>query len=143
MKKLLALFAVALCVSSSAFAINGSWSKTTLHYTIYLSGGYATMPFSPPSSVPISGTSITSVTYNWSPYPNGNTTETVQLCYSKPYSSTLERCQDVSSLQSGSRNEFNGLSARGSFWIRHTLTGGTYPATASGMSDTVTVNYTY
>lgn len=143
MKKYLVSLAVLLCVSFSAYATDGTWSKTTLHYNIYSSGGFATMPFSPPPSVPISGTTITLVTYNWSHYQNGNTNELVELCYSAPYSSIIGRCTPITASQTGTSPNFNGLSARGSFWVRHTITGGTYTAVPANMSDIVTVNYTY
>lgn len=132
---------VLLGISFNSHAADTSWSKTTAHYIIYANHGWATMPFSPPSGVPISGTSVTSVAYQWTPYNNGNTSDLVQLCYSQPYSSVIGSCQNISNAQTGTRHEFDGYSARGTFWIRHTLTDGTYPAYANGASDMVTVNY--
>lgn len=141
MKKWLFLLAVFGLVGNS-YAVDTLWSKTTTHYTIYIDGGYATMPFSPPTSVPISGTSVTLVSYQWAPYTNGRTIEFVELCYSQPYSSIIGYCQNISASQTGTTLNYNGFSARGKFWIRHTLTGGTYPAFSS-TTDTVTVNYHY
>ncbi len=106
-------------------------------------GGWATMPFSPPSPVPISGTTVTSVSYQWSTYPNGNSSELVEICYSNPYSSTIQYCHNISASQTGTVHFYDGFSARGTFWIRHTLTGDTYPATANSRTDSVTVNYHY
>lgn len=137
------LLPLLLIVASVSYAVDTSWSKTTSHYTIYMSGGWATMPFSPPSSVPISGTTVTSVSYQWSTYPNGNSSELVEICYSNPYSSTIQYCHNISASQTGTVHFYDGFSARGTFWIRHTLTGGTYPATANSRTDSVTVNYHY
>ncbi len=137
------LLPLLLIVASVSYAVDTSWSKTTTHYTIYMSGGWATMPFSPPSSVPISGTTVTSVSYQWSTYPNGNSSELVEICYSNPYSSTIQYCHNISASQTGTVHFYDGFSARGTFWIRHTLTGGTYPATANSRTDSVTVNYHY
>lgn len=142
MKKYLVVLLSMLGLISSAYALTGSWSKTTTHYTIYLSGGYATMPFGPPTSVPISGTSIMSVAYTWTPYANGNTSEIVELCYSEPYSSIIGNCTNISAARSGTSSGYNGKSARGKFWIRHTINGGTYPA-ISTTTDSVTVTYNY
>lgn len=137
------LLPLLLVVASVSYAVDTSWSKTTTHYTIYMSGGWATMPFSPPSSVPISGTTVTSVSYQWSTYPNGNSSELVEICYSNPNSSTIQYCHNISASQTGTVHFYDGFSARGTFWIRHTLTGGTYPATANSRTDSVTVNYHY
>lgn len=129
--------------ASASHAIDSAWTKTTTHYTVYMSTGWATMPFSPPSSVPISGTSVTSVDYRWARYNNGNTLEVVELCYSQPYSSVIGYCQNISLNQTGTTHAFDGFSARGQFWIRHTLTGGTYPAYPNGITDTVLVNFRF
>lgn len=137
------LLPLLLVVASVSYAVDTSWSKITTHYTIYMSGGWATMPFSPPSSVPISGTTVTSVSYQWSTYPNGNSSELVEICYSNPNSSTIQYCHNISASKTGTVHFYDGFSARGTFWIRHTLTGGTYPATANSRTDSVTVNYHY
>ena len=101
------------------------------------------MIFSRPTSVPISGTSVTSVSYSWQRYPNSNTSEVVEICYSNPYSSTIQYCNNISSSLSGTVHFYDEFSARGSFYIRHTIFGGTYPATPLSNYDTVTVNYNY
>lgn len=143
MKKHLLSIAACVLLASSAYAIDAAWTKTLLHYTVYGSGTSATTTFTPPTTVPSSTTSITSVTYAWNPYPNGNTSELVLLCYTQPYGTNVYRCVDVTANRTRTLNDFNTLSARGSFSLKHTLTGGTYPATASGVSDTVTVNYSF
>jgi hypothetical protein len=38
---------------------------------------------------------------------------------------------------------FNGESAKGTVSVRHSLTGGTYPATGGTTQDSVTLNYQY
>ncbi|MDR1888494.1 MAG: hypothetical protein LBQ81_03805 [Zoogloeaceae bacterium] len=48
----------------------------------------------------------------------------------------------MSNAQTGSFTApFVGLSGRGTFYIRHKLTGGTYPANGNGIQDTVTVTF--
>lgn len=143
MKTLSALvLAAAIGLPLAAHAATGSYSASKLHYNIYSSGGFATMPFSVPSSVPRTGATVTSVNYTWSSYNNGNTSELVELCYSAQYSSTIGNCVNISSAQSGTTTAHAGLNAKGQFWIRHTITGGSYPA-VSNSSDYVTVNYSY
>lgn len=140
MKKIVSGFL--LLLSASVYAATYIWQDTTTHYAIYFDGGYATMPFLGPSSVPSYGTSITNVEYAWSPYDNGNTNEFVQICYSEPYSSAIEYCNDISGSQTGNIQAYDGFNAKGTFWIRHTLTGGAYPVYSTA-TDTVTVTYDY
>ncbi len=143
MKTLSALvLAAAIGLPLAAHAATDSYSASRMHYNIYGSGGFATMPFTVPSSVPRNGATVTSVNYTWSSYNNGNTSEIVELCYSAQYSSIIGSCVDISASQSGTRTEHAGLNARGQFWIRHTISGGSYPAVSTS-SDHVTVNYSY
>ena len=124
-----------------AHASASSWTKSQTHYTVYFSGGFASMYFGAPASTPESGTAITGVNYAWNTYNNGNTSEVVTLCYQKPYTSVDYLCADVPS-QTTTVDLFNGQSANGSFKITHALVGGTYPVFGGGVQDTVTVNYT-
>ena len=141
MKKKLALLFLMLSAISSAHAAITTWTKATTHYTIYSSGGYAAMPFAPPSSVPSSGV-VSTVQYSWFPYANGNTLESVELCYSAPYSSVIGNCQNISGTRTGTSFNFAGKSAKGEFWIRHTIFGGTYP-TVSTTTDSITETYVF
>jgi hypothetical protein len=75
--------------------------------------------------------------------PERTTVETVLLCYRRPNAANDLGCADVTAGRSGNVSMFNSESAKGTITLRHTLTGGTYAATPSGVSDTVTVNYVY
>ncbi len=143
MKKLSALIlAAAIGLPFFANAATDSYTASRMHYTIYGSGSYATMPFVVPSSVPRNGAAVTPVNYTWSSYNNGSTSEIVELCYSPQYSSTIGNCVDISAAQSGTSTAHAGYNARGQFWIRHTIFGGNHPAISTS-SDHVTVNYSY
>ncbi len=139
MKKIILMCAM-LGFAAQSHAVVGSWSKQTAHYPIYFSGGYAEMPFGAPTSMPTLTSFVTSVAWQWTGYGNGNTSRVVQICYSKKYSYTLERCRDISAFPQGSTHAFDGLDASGKFWIRHTINGGSYPAISSA-TDSVTVNH--
>jgi hypothetical protein len=95
------------------------------------------------SPLGLSTPSISGIAYTWNPYPNGNTSEIVQLCYKRPNAANDLGCAYVTDARSGNVSTFNNESAKGTVTLRHTLTGGTYAATPSGVSDTVTVNYVY
>ncbi len=139
MKKWIVMCAI-LGAAAQSNAEVGSWTKQTMHYPIYFSGDSATMPFyaSPPM---LTGKSfVTSVSWNWTGYENGNTSRLVQICYSTKYSMALVGCQNISRSPQGSINAFNGLDASSRFWIRHQLFEGSYPA-MSYTSDTITVMY--
>ncbi|WP_146215175.1 hypothetical protein [Rivihabitans pingtungensis] len=137
MKKWIAICAM-LGAATQTHAVVGSWTKQTAHYPIYSSGGYAEMPFNAPTSMPTLTSFITSVTYQWTGYGNGNTVRKVEICYSKKYSTTISNCWEISNRQQDTIHNFDGLDASGKFWIRHRISGGTYPAISSAL-DTVTV----
>ena len=139
--RMLALIAT-IGLSSAANAIDDNYSATRSHYTIYYSGSQATMPFTVPSKVPNIGATVTSVDYEWTPYNNGNTSEIVELCYSPKYSSTIGYCSNISASQVDNSFAHTGFDAKGQFWIRHTIEGGSYPV-YSYASDKITVNYSY
>ena len=132
--------------AAPAHAATGSWVENQTHYNIYFDGGWATMYFSkPPTSLPLNGL-ITSTTIVVRPYSNGNTSETIRICYQQVYSSTDYLCWDAGTITGSTTYTptlFNGLNARGKITIRHTLVGGTYPATGVGVQDGVTVTYQY
>ena len=91
------------------------------------------MPFNAPTSMPTLTSFITSVTYQWTGYGNGNTSRTVQICYSKKYSTVISNCWDISNRQQNTIHNFDGFDASGKFWIRHQIWGGTYPAVSSAL----------
>lgn len=141
MKKFIIVMAAMLGMVATAHA-QSNWTRAATHYTIYTAGTYATMYFSQ-SGLP-SSNSITSVTVTVNPYPNGNTGETIQICYAHPYSSTYGYCQ--SQFITGPQTfvystQFDGLNARGTFYVRHTLVDGTFPAYPNSVQDIVSVDY--
>ncbi len=139
MKKWIVMCAI-LGAAAQSYAEVGSWTKHTMHYPIYFSSDIATMPFyaSPPM---LTGKSfVTSVSWNWTGYGNGNTSRFVQICYSTKYSMALVDCQNISNSPQGSTNAFNGIDASSRFWIRQQIFGGSYPA-MSYTSDSITVMY--
>ena len=97
------------------------------------------MPFGAPTSMPTLTSFVTSVAWQWQSYGNGSSSEIVLICYSRKYSNVIGNCNRINA-QQGSTSVFNGFDASGKFWIKHTLTGGNYPAISNGF-DQVTVNH--
>ena len=143
--RMLALIAtIGLSSAANAIVINDSYFADRVHYTIYNSGTSATMPFTVPSSVPNTGAVVTSVSYQWRPYPNGNISEIVELCYTPKYATNPPAdCVNITAEQSDINTDFAGRDAKGQFWIRHTIIGGTYPAYPSSVRDEIIVDYWY
>jgi hypothetical protein len=54
LRAMVAAVVMVACFALPAYASASSWTKTTTHYNIYSDGGYATMYFNPPSTVPSS-----------------------------------------------------------------------------------------
>lgn len=142
MKNLISVFVISLLFSAAASAATSSWTKSTAHYTIYWSGDFATMPFTQTVGVPNSGTVVTTIEYNWSDYGSTRTSEIVELCFSARYTTVISDCIDISASKTGIVTYYAGKSARDSWYIRHTITGGSYPAYDT-KPDTLKVNYTY
>ena len=137
MKKFILILLV--CFSSTAFANDAFWEESRIGYTIYFDGSYAETPFND-LGVPINGTSITNVTWDWNKLPV--TTNVVELCYQKPYSRDNFRCIEMTGVPQGSADNFNGLDARGTFMLRMTTYGGSYPIySSSRTADTIRVDY--
>ena len=146
-------------ISLNSYGADASWTKATTHYTIYSNGGYATMPFDPPTTVPKNGGKITTVSYSVTPYTaklkyKEAMQETIYMCYAYPYSKENDKfCQYLDKTE-GSVNAFQNLNPYGSIWIKHTVTvdlskidndklSEIFPIFADGRTDTVTVNYQY
>lgn len=139
MKKIIAVLFVLF--SSSVMATNAFWEKSRVGYTIYFTGGFAETPFND-LNVPRYGTSITNVSWDWNQLPV--TTNVVKLCYQKVYSSTKYPCIEITEDQQGNSDIFNGLDARGTFQLKMTGYGGTYPVYSSQrLADTIRVDYSY
>lgn len=76
-------------------------------------------PYTPPSTAVIK-----SLSWDLSPYGNGNTSATYEICMLPGTS----RCFDVSKNLQYRTNYFNDFKASNSFIVRVRLNGGTYPA---------------
>jgi hypothetical protein len=121
-------------------AVTSPWTASATHNTVYTDGSTASVFLMPPAGVSTSA-KITHVEGRWNPYPNGNTHEEVQICYAQPSSSVYGDCVNISTRPTFNLSNYAGQSARGSFAIRHTLTGGSYPATGSGVKDSISVYF--
>jgi hypothetical protein len=137
------LASVGLTSLPASAATTASWTSTQAHSTLYSSGAESSTYHTKTSPRPPSTGKITSVAYQVTPYANGNTAETVRLCYDPIYTTTHTLCQDITVTGTATltTTTFNGLDPRGTFVFTHAVTGGTFP-TASG-ADTVTVTYQY
>lgn len=133
---------IGMIVSSFTFAASDFYERTYRAPNIYGDGGWGTTFFTRPSSVPLNGTSVTNVTWDWGNYTNGAHTQVMELCYRVQYTQIQNPCIDITNAPTGTSNAFNGLSARGSFDLRHTLYGGSYPVYPSH-DDYIRVDYDY
>jgi hypothetical protein len=141
-----AMLAALLLGASPSFAATSYWTISKTHVTVWANGNYGQNTFQkaqtslPPSPV------ITSTVVTVTPYSNGFTTDTVQICYWLQYTSTDYICYanfNITSTTTRTISSFNGQSAKGTVVVRHYLTGGTYPAYGGTAQDSVTVNYQY
>lgn len=66
------LMCAMLGFAAQSHAVSGSWSKDTLHYTIYASNTAATMPFRSTTYMSTGASYVTSLSWQWTPYANGN-----------------------------------------------------------------------
>ena len=130
----------ALTYAGTAMASTASWGGSGVPPTITSSGSMGQNNFPAPSATP-SASKITSVAYSAAFYNNGGT-NSIQICWA-PFATVNYTCRSVSSLSGTLTSGVPiGSSARMSFRIVHTLTGGTYPASTAN-SDTLTVNYSF
>lgn len=91
---------------------------------INFSGTYVnTSNFFAPSTPPANAV-IKTLSWDLSPYGNGNTSATYEICMLPGTS----RCFDVSKNLRYNTNYFSGFKASSSFIVRVKLNGGTYPA---------------
>lgn len=133
-----------LSVSFNALASSDSWEKTRLGYSFYGEGEVSSTGFSGDANVPRYNTSITNVSWEWNPVHTAKSIE-VQLCYIKQYNWKDYKCIDITYAQQGNNTEaFDGLSAKGKFYMRFMTFGGSYPIYSSDrVKDTVRVDYKY
>ncbi len=134
---------LSLSVPFNALASSNSWEDTRLGYTLYAEGSESSTPFSGGIDVPNYNTSITNVSWEWHPVWSAEITE-VELCYIKQYTYDDYRCIDITSEQQSDTGAFDGLSAKGQFYMRFITYGGSYPIYPSyRIEDTVRVDYIY
>ena len=139
------LILITALTASPAFSATGMWTADRLHYTIYASGGTGETIHYQSTTYPVNSL-ITSTSVLVRPYTNGATTETIRICYQQYGTTNRTPCTSELLLTGATTyplSTFNGLSPKGAITVRHTLTGGTYPAIPGGVQDTVTVNYSY
>lgn len=149
---LVGLVTASMMLASSAHAATATMKKSFKSGTIYATGTGALGGFSTGYNDYAKGSflggnkpQITSLAYTWSPYTNGRTSEKVEICYIPWTGGDLVNCVDVSSAQSGSTTAFNNIDFKygTAFYIRHTLTGGTYPALRPDAGDSISITYNY
>lgn len=135
--------------ASPSFATSASFTKQKNPGYISVQGLDGTSYFATLSGDFPAGTlsktkTITSLQYSYGTYSNGST-QTVQVCMTKAYSSVYEVCQNITGSQSGTASSFAGkvISAGKDIRIIHTLTGGTYPTTTPATQDQITVMFSY
>lgn len=141
---------IATIGTSVAIAVNGNPITRQLQpYQIVVSGDTSLRGLNVyTSDVSAAGSAnkyTTSVAYSLRSYPAQGGVESAELCYSTPYSSVISNCQKVVPGSSGSTTAFNALKfgAGATVWIRHKIVGGSFPATAPGSADVLTVNWRY
>lgn len=124
MKKIIALSLGVLFSGVSLSASAGNWVMINPAPVINTSGTYVNSSnFFAPSTPPASAV-IKSLSWDLSPYGNGNTSATYEICMLPGTS----RCFDVSKNLQSRTNFFNNFKASNSFIVRVKLNGGTYPA---------------
>lgn len=145
-----ALLALALSASFSAFATVGvpitanlQASSITVNASTSLKG--LAVSYSNVSAGGSHTKKITSVAYSLVKYPVQGGVETVQICYTLPNQSAIGYCQNVLPGTAGSLTAFNLLAfdAYATVWIRHTVTGGTFPTGTPSARDSLTINWSY
>ncbi len=138
---------VALLLGASpSYAATGTWAISQNHGTVYVDGDWSRAYFQRPQTTLPANPVITSTVVALTPYANGFATDTITICYQQQYSLTDFACLadfQLTGPTTMTTNLFNGQNAKGTITVRHTLTGGTYPAFGTSAQDTVTVNYTY
>lgn len=136
-------------IATPSFATTASFTKQKNPGYISIAGLNGTSRFGTLSGDFPTGTlnktkTITSLQYVYGTYLNGST-QTIQICLTKAYSSVYEVCQDITSSTSGTASIFTGkvISAGKDIHVIHTLSGGTYPAAAPTTQDQITVTFSY
>lgn len=124
MKKILTLSLGALLSGVSLSAAAGNWVMINPAPVVNTSSTYVNSSnfFSP--STPPSNAVIKKLSWDLSPYGNGNTSATYEICMLPGTS----RCFNASNHLQSSTTFFNNFKASSSFIVRVKLNGGTYPA---------------
>lgn len=124
MKKTVALSLGVLLASVSLSASAGNWVMLNPAPVVntpntYVNSSNFFAPYTPPANAVIKYLS-----WDLSPYGNGNTSATYEICMLPGTS----RCFDVSKNLQSRTTHFGGYKASSSFIVRVKLNGGTYPA---------------
>jgi hypothetical protein len=114
-----------------------AWTSTAAAPNVYTANSDNSSFFSTPSSL-LNSYTITNVSWNVGPYPNGATVQRVEVCYT-PYYGGSAQCENISNRLNGNTHRFDGNPAKGSYRITYNLSeDGTYPFYPS-FTNTLTV----
>lgn len=149
----LALLVAASLTSIPALAATNAITKTVTAKTITVfsngSGAPATTDFGLTSSDFPSGTlpatkTLTSLAYTIAAYPEA-LTDTIQLCYYRPYASSPSLCKAVVSGSTSTTTDFNSFTFGNGATVRitHTTTGTAGSQLKPSRQESVTYTYSY
>lgn len=149
----LSLLAAASIASVPAFAVTSTIAKTSTpgQITIFSNGsGVPSSSYFMLSSTDFPGTALTatktltSVSYTVAAYP-GALSETVQLCYYRPYASAASLCKTVTPGSTSALTEFNSFPFGNGSELRtiHTVTGTPGSLLKPSRQESVTLTYRY
>lgn len=150
----LSLLVAASMVSLPALATTASVTKTATPQTITIYSNGSGIPsnsyfslLSPdfPSGGVLSKTkTLTNVAYSIAAYPSAST-DTIQLCYYRPYAAAASLCQFVASGSTSSTTAFNSFTFGAGVELRiiHTATGTPGSLLKPSRQESVTITYSY
>ncbi|MFG0231366.1 hypothetical protein [Achromobacter sp. 413638] len=124
MKKIVALSLGILFAGVSLPASAGNWVMLNPAPVVNTPNTYVNSSNFFASYTPPANAVITYLSWDLSPYGNGNTSATYEICMLPGTS----RCFDVSKNLQSRTTHFGGYKASSSFIVRVKLNGGTYPA---------------
>ena len=149
----LALLFSAAAISAPALATTGSLTKTGTAPTVdLLSTGTAPVALTSlivvstdfPSGTSSKTKTLTKVSYSAAAY-TAATTESLQLCYYRPYTAAAAKCIDITPGSTSSTTDFNSYTfGNGSeLQFRHTVTGAASAHLSPSRKESVTAEYSY
>lgn len=149
----LALFIAASMTSIPSLAATNAITKTATAQTITVFSNGSGLPVStsfgltssdfPTGTLPATKT-LTSLAYTIAAYPAA-LTDTVQLCYYRPYASSPSLCKAVVAGSTSTTTDFNSFTFGNGATVRitHTTTGTPGSQLKPSRQESVTYNYSY